>query len=123
MITTLLLALVLQAPAAKVNDALSWDYLVTDRDAGPVTLFLVCLDGQATSACATVLESSGTAAVIAGTRTYQWKLPALVPGSHTVAVQACTVGAASCSAGATFTFVFQPVLANPSNLRLTKVGG
>lgn len=119
----LLLLLGLQAPVAtQVTDTLSWDLAVVDQIAGPVSLFLVCLDGQPTTACARVAEASGVTTA-PGMRSYTWKLPALTPGAHTAVVQSCTDEAARCSPGAPLAFTFEPVLANPVNLRLTKSGG
>lgn len=109
------------AQAAQV-DTLTWDYDVVDQVSGPVTLFLVCLDGQPTSACARVPESSGTL-LAPGTRTYSWRLPALTPGAHTAQVQACTADAADCSPGVSLAFTLKVVLRDPRNLRMTKAGG
>lgn len=114
-----------QTPVAGLggNDAVSWDYAVFDEVAGSVTLFLVCLDGQPTAACARVPASAGVLmASFTGEKTYTWKLPALLTGPHTIAIQACTAGAAQCSPGASLAFVVQVVIKNPSNLRLTKAG-
>ena len=116
-------ALTPQLPVARANDALSWDYLVADQAAGSVTMFLVCLDGQPTMACTAVQETTGVASTTTGTKTYVWKLPALTVGPHSVAVQACTTGGASCSSGATFQFAVQVVIQNPTNIKLTRVGG
>jgi hypothetical protein len=117
-VIALLLAHALQTPTAKPADSLMWDYALADLSVGPVTTWLVCLDGQATANCATVLESSGVAGAVAGDRTYAWKIPALPAGLHTVTVQACTNGAAACSSGASLAFTVQLVLTNPKNLRL-----
>lgn len=104
-------------PTAIQNDSAKWEYDDVDLIAGPVTLFLVCLDGQPTSACAQVPVSSGVAGPVAGTKTFTWKFPPLLAGPHSVAVQACTAGAASCSTGVSLAFTFQAI-ANPKNLRL-----
>lgn len=104
-------------PTAIQNDSAKWDYDDVDLIAGPVTLFLVCLDGQPTAACAQVPVSSGVVGPVAGTKIFTWRFPPLLAGPHTVAVQACTAGAAACSTGASLTFAFQ-ALANPKNLRL-----
>lgn len=114
----LLLALALQATVPPAT-GLSWDYDAVDEIAGPVTLFMVCLDGQATASCAQVPVSAGVVSA-PGTKTYTWKLPALLPGAHTVAVQACTAGAAQCSSGSTLAITVQVALANPKGLRLVK---
>ena len=119
MMMPLLLALALQTTAAQ-NDALAWDYADADAQAGAVTQFLVCLDGQATAQCATVPYAGGTGTTL---KTFTWKLPAMTPGAHIAAVQACTAGASQCSSGVTLAFVFQVVLKNPQGLRLTKAGG
>lgn len=113
------LALALQVTATNA-DSIAWDYAQTDIDAGTVAQFLVCLDGQPTAACATVPVSAGTAAPL---RTYTWKLPALTPGAHRVAVQACTAGCNQSSSGVLLQFTVQVVLANPAGLRLVKAGG
>lgn len=105
-------------PTAIPNSAVAWDYVDADLAVGPVTLFLVCLDGQPTSACARVPVSSGVAGPVAGEKVYTWKLPPLLAGPHTVAVQACTADAFSCSSGATLSFVFQ-VLRDVKGLRLS----
>ena len=120
MFVTLLLFAALQAPpVAKAADTLAWDYLTADQQTGGVTEFLVCVDNQVTAACAIVpaLSAPPTAST-----TYTWKLPALTLGPHTVAVQACTAGAAACASGVTLPFTFV-VIPNASNLRLVKAGG
>lgn len=124
MMIAVLLALALQVPpvASQVMNAVSWDLDVADQVSGPVTLFLVCLDGQPTAVCATVLETTGVVTA-PGVKTYTWKLPAITPGDHKFVVQSCTAGAAECSAGVSLAFTFQPVLVNPKNVRLTKAGG
>lgn len=106
-LVTLLLAVTQPLPpAAPPNSTLFWTYLDTDLTAlstAPVVEFLVCLDGQATAVCARVPVGSGTPAA-PGEQEYTWRLPALAPGPHTVAVQACTAGAGQCSAGASLAF-------------------
>ena len=103
-------------PTAIQNDSAKWEYDDVDLIAGPVTMFLVCLDGQPTASCAQVPASAGVVTV-AGTKSYTWRFPPLVAGSHTVAVQACTAEAASCSSGVSLAFVVQ-IIANPKKLRL-----
>ena len=119
MVATLLLAALLtpQAPPTAVqNDGITWEYETVDVLFGPVTLFLVCLDGQPTAACAQVPLTGGVVTV-PGTKLYTWKFPPLLAGPHTVSVQACTAGAASCSSGISLAFLFQAIV-NPKNLKL-----
>ena len=111
--TVLVVALLLGTqtpPTAVPNSSIEWDYTDADAAVGPITVFLVCLDGQPTAACAQVPFTAGQSV-------HRWKLPPLLAGPHTVAVQACTAGASACSTGATLAFTFQ-VLVNPKNLRL-----
>lgn len=111
-------ALAFQTPIIVAqNDSAKWEYEDADLAVGPVVLFLVCLDGQPTAACAQVPVSTGVAGPTATSKTYTWKLPPLLAGPHTVTAQACTAGAAQCSSGVTLTFGFQAI-ANPKNLRL-----
>lgn len=105
-------------PVAIPNSALAWDYDDADLAVGPVTLFLVCLDGQPTANCAQVPISVGVAGTVAGQKVYTWKLPPLLAGPHVVSVQACTAAAAACSNGASLKFTFQ-VITDPKNLRLS----
>lgn len=121
-IAVALMVFVHPAAAQTDSNAVAWDYSDADVSAGAVSVFLVCLDGQPTASCARVLASTGVATSTAGVKSYQWKLPAITPGSHRVAVQACTLNLADCSSGSTLTFVVKVTIANPSNLRLSKVG-
>lgn len=104
-------------PTAVPNSVITWFYEDADVALGPIDLFLVCLDGQPTTACARVPVTSGVAGSVAGQKNYTWKLPPLLAGPHTVAVQACTANAAACSAGASLSFTFQ-VLRDVKGLRL-----
>lgn len=117
MIGALLLALSLQTPPLATTGASAyWEYDDADLAVGPIEVFLVCLDGQATATCTHVPASTGVVSA-AGTKTYRWKLPPLLAGSHVVNVQACTAGANDCTAGATLRFTFQ-AMAEPRNLRI-----
>lgn len=105
------------APTATTGASVRWDYDDADLAVGPVAIFMVCLDAQPTPACTQVAASTGVASATAGTTTYSWKLPPLLAGAHTVAIQACTAAGAACSNGATLRFTFQAI-ADPKNLRL-----
>lgn len=117
----LLLAFVLWGQVvAGVADSIGWTYLTQDAAAYNVTTFLVCLDNQPTSACTQVPLSA--APDVQGIRAYTWKLPALLPGDHTITVQACTAQIADCSSGERLNFTFKPVIPNVSGLGLKKAG-
>jgi hypothetical protein len=118
MLATLTLALALQTVPPQPK-AVLWEYASTDITAAAVTDFLVCLDGQPTSACARVPVSAGVPFVSDPLlRTYSWTIPAITPGGHSVAVQACTADLAICNAGVTVRFTFTLVPADAKNIRV-----
>lgn len=95
--------------------AIGWFYNQAQIDAAAVGEFLVCLDGQATAACARVPTSAGVPVTgTPGEFSYTWTIPAVKPGDHTASVQACTLGAGVCSSGATVKFSLVIV---PENVR------
>lgn len=105
-------------PAA---DSVQWDYDDADVVAGAVALFLVCVDGQPTANCVQVPVTSGVPQTATPTtKTFTWSLPALTPGKHTIAVQACSAIAANCSSGVSIVVQVNVVIVNPKNLRLVK---
>jgi hypothetical protein len=120
MLTTFLLAFVLQTPTPSPQPkAVLWEYANTDITAAAVTDFLVCLDTAPTSACAKVPVSSGVPFVGDPLlKTYSWTIPAITPGSHVVAVQACTANLAMCSSGVTTKFTFVIVPADVKSIRV-----
>jgi hypothetical protein len=117
MLTPLLLALVLQLPPQP--KAVVWAYTDADVTAADVALFLVCLDGQPTSACARVPVTAGVSVPeVPGEKGYTWELPALKTGTHTVAVQACTADAVVCSSGVSVSFALVIVPAQVKGLAI-----
>lgn len=107
-----------------IKDSIAWDYLDIDLTGSGVTVtqFVLCLDSQATSACAKVPATSTVTIQLPGGpgKTYQWKLPAILPGPHTVTAQACDASLQNCSSGSALSITFVPVLSVPLNIRLVK---
>jgi hypothetical protein len=77
-----------------------------------VELYLVCIDGQPTSACARVLASSGVGTTV---KTFEHPVPPLLGGQHVASVQACTANAAECSSGLLIKFEVKISMSNPVN--------
>jgi hypothetical protein len=118
MLTSLIFAFALQTVPPQPK-AVLWEYAATDITAAAVTDFLVCLDGQPTSACARVPVSAGVPFVSDPLlRTYSWTIPAITPGGHSVAVQACTADLAMCSPGSSTKFTFVIVPADVKSIRV-----
>jgi hypothetical protein len=108
-----------QIPAPAVPKAVVWEYANADIPSAGVTEFLVCLDAQPTSACARVPLSVGVPFVGDPLlKTYSWTIPAITPGAHVVAVQACTANLAMCSPGVTTKFTFVIVPNDVKNIRV-----
>lgn len=125
LLTFLLFSLNATALALPTGNTVAWDYLDSDTVAASVTEFLVCTDGQAKAICPTVPVTAGTVTVT-GTQTYSFKFVGMIENStHTVAIYACTVSAATCSTPLSAVFTYTNAITVPivSNIRFTKVTG
>jgi hypothetical protein len=102
-----------QTPVATVLDSVAWDYTDAAIAAGGVTRFELCLDS---SPC--VSKTLAEAKHASGPIVYAYKLPALLPGSHTLTIKACNPDLCSAPLAITFRFAVTP---DPvTNTRLIK---
>jgi hypothetical protein len=103
-----------QTPVATGLDSVAWDYPDSSLTAGAVVRFDVCLDATP-CVSRTVAEAKHPTL---GASVYFWKLPAMLPGNHTVAIKACNADLCSPPLELSFRFAVEPPPV--SNPRLIK---
>ena len=92
-----------QPPVATTLDAVAWDYTDAQIASGGVTRFELCLDSLP---CVgkTVAESKHAS----GPSVYAYRLPAMLPGDHTLTIKACNADLCSAPLALSFRFAVTP---------------